>query len=758
MVEGVTILRGTLGLRWREDWPLQGEAPDLAVHDLPHAASGTEWWWFHAQLHDGQREFGLSFQFMRHQAPNVDGGVLRSHSLYWFRSDATTRTRGGETWLDDTSRELSRLLTLSDDFMDPRIREAWSEALARQLPGPDRLLPRPVRVGEHGLDLDFGGVGTLRKDADGTYVVEADGEHSGFSLRMSALKPAAQQSAGGAKLGGLYSFIVPRLEVEGTYRQGELTTTVSGEGWYEHALGDAWYRPTEAQDATDLGWTYCGLRLDNGWDIAAISMTRTDITTGHATAAGDGAVLCPPKGGRVEAAFELRGGRPWTSLATLNTYNTEYDLLIPEHDACLRVRAWFPEQEIRSLIFTTGILEAHVSVEGTMGGRPVNGHGIVEVFTSNRIGDFERYITRTRDITRQELDRLYPGEPRRAELLGVAGSEDCPERLDELVAADLHSSLVRPLRHAAAGLGKSWRAYVAAAAIELFGVSSEPYRPLLGATEILHTGNLIIDDVEDRSPVRRGRPAVHTVFGDAVAINAGTAAYFVFDRVLRDILPDDDRLRLRVYQVYLQVLRAGHAGQGIDIASHRAAMDTAVATGDPAPVLRRVRTAHRLKTGVPVRGLGQMGAVIARATEEQISALGDYCEAIGLAYQISDDVMDLRGVTAPTGSGERVMTKHTAEDLRAGKVTMPLAHAVGLLPGSRMREVWHAVRDGAADHATAVEIALMLEEHGAVQACMDEARQVVDRAWKPLQEVAPCTYHSIMFGALGAYAARRERE
>ncbi|WP_078859574.1 polyprenyl synthetase family protein [Streptomyces rubellomurinus] len=615
-----------------------------------------------------------------------------------------------------------------------------------------------MRVGSVGLDLDFGGVTALRKAPDGSFVVEADGELSGFSLRMKPVKPTVEQFVNPTRVGPLSTYCVPRMDVAGTFRSGGTSVAVRGQGWYERAFGDVQVGTSAPACGADLRRTHLGLTLDNGWDIATDCFTETDLTSGRSALSHQALMLCSPSGERFEAPFDLRGTDPWTSLATLNTYDTAYDLDIPEYDTHLRVRAWFPEQEIRSLIFVSGILQAQVSVDGTMAGRPVRGHGIAEVLPANRIGDFERYVTRVRNVTRTEIDRLYPSRPLRSDLVSLAGSEDRPERLDELVTDDLHACLVEPIRHATAGLGRSWRSYVAAAAIELFGVSSEPYRSLLGAVEILHTGNLVIDDVEDRSAVRRGRPAVHTVFGEPVAVNAGTSAYFVLHRVLREILPDDDRLRLRVYDLYLQVLRAGHAGQAIDIAGHRTAMDHAVASGDAEPLLRRIRTAHRLKTGVPVRGLGQIGAVIARADEHQISALGDYCEAIGLAYQISDDVMDLQGVTAPNDAEGRTPTKHTAEDLRAGKATMPLAHAVGLLPRARMRDLWHTVRDGGVDAATARRIAHTLKDCGAVHACVEEARQEIDTAWKPLQDLVPCSYHSIMFAALGSYAARREHE
>ncbi|HWO68165.1 MAG TPA: polyprenyl synthetase family protein, partial [Umezawaea sp.] len=306
--------------------------------------------------------------------------------------------------------------------------------------------------------------------------------------------------------------------------------------------------------------------------------------------------------------------------------------------------------------------------------------------------------------------------------------------------------------------GRGWRTFATCAATEMFGVASDPYTPLLGVVELVHSGNLVVDDVEDGSPLRRGVPAAHVVHGVAAAVNAGTAAYFALDRVVPRILPDDDRLRLRVYQTFLRSVRAGHVGQGVDIAGHRAAMDYAVATGDGRALLDGVRGVLRFKTGMPARAFAEIGALIAGADDERVAAVGDYFEAVGLAYQITDDLMDLGGVTGPAASGAVRATKHVGEDLRAGKVTMPLAHAVGLLPPDRLAAVWTAVRDGRADHATVRGIAGELVECGAVRACHEEARSHVDTAWAALEPLVPNTFTKVVVRALGHYAAQRERE
>ncbi|WP_047871616.1 polyprenyl synthetase family protein [Nocardiopsis sp. RV163] len=748
-----------------------GTARPGAGPDAPDPRGGPERLRFALRLVDGADEYGLVFCFAR-LGGAAEGGA-EAHQAVWYAADRRARVHGGESWVDQGCVDAVRALVGADRVTDPRVRRALLDALSQgRLPEPDRLLPRAARWREEPLDLDAGGVVYMRGDGRGGFLVEARGEESGFRLRLSPAGDSASGCGGhpreradtsGARTahGSAAPGREPRdpeavsLEAAGVLRLRDRSVRVTGRGWHEHTSGGGLL---PARDGRDASWSRARVRLDNGWELTVHRAGGADTPGETPPACGATAVLSSPDGERVEAPATLLGLRPWTSLTTLNTYPTACDVEVPLLELRLRATAWFPRQEAVSVTAPCGRLEAHADAEGTMGGRPVRGHGLWEVFPDTRIEDFERHVTRVRAVTRQEIDRLYPAEPDARSLTELAGTEHRPERLDGAVLEDLHASLVGPVRHTTAGLGRSWRSYVSTAAVELFGVDSEPYRPLLAAAELLHTGSLIVDDVEDRSPLRRGRPAAHVLFGEAVAVNAGTAAYFALDRVLNRVLPDDAALRLRVYQVYLRVLRAGHGGQAIDIAGHRAAMDEAVETGDAEALLRRVRSGHWLKTAAPVRGLAEIGALVAGAREEQFRALGEYFDAVGLAYQISDDVMDLRGLTAPAEGGGRSATKHTAEDLRAGKVTMPLAHAVALLPPRRVRELWYAVRDGDADEATVAAAAASLEECGAVAACTGEARDLVERTWKPLRDLVPCTWASVMMDALGAYAARRERE
>src|SRR5207247_10518174 len=128
---------------------------------------------------------------------------------------------------------------------------------------------------------------------------------------------------------------------------------------------------------------------------------------------------------------------------------------------------------------------------------------------------------------------------------------------------------------------------------------------------------------QDHSEVRRGGPAAHITFGEPLAINAGTASYFITQRLLHtDAVSTQAKLRL--YDLYFEVMRAGHAGQALDLDGLHAMLPGVADSGDSRLLESRVLATHRLKAGVPAGCLARMGAVAGGGSEAQIEAVGAF--------------------------------------------------------------------------------------------------------------------------------------
>lgn len=629
-----------------------------------------------------------------------------------------------------------REATAADTVMDHRVRTALLEALADGTPVlPDRLLPGPVQVSADGSIIDAGGVGVLHCAADGAYRLALSGRQgTRVELRLVPDKPALPYGGASQSQG----FALPRCTVSGSVLlAGEpaVSVSVSGSAWHEQYAG-----PVAARGE---GWSRLMMSLDNGWDIVV------------GQAAGAVRVMASAPDGAPLMAAEpvLMASDSWLSFSTLSSYPSRWELRLPEADARLTVVADPAGQEVATMTSGShGQLCVAARVSGTMAGGAVSGDAWVEVVPQQRLSDLEEHVGQLRELTRHEVARLYPDRPSTAATASLMGG--CGTALDGVPDEVIHDTMIRPVRHLTDAAGRGWRTYVCCAALELLGVSSAPYTSMLAAVEVIHSANLAIDDVQDGSLYRRGVPAVHTVFGAAATINAGTAAYFALDRVADEILPDDDAVRLRFYRLYVGMLRAAHGGQAIDLHGHTDAMDEAVATGDAAGLLARIRAAHRFKSGLPARAFGEVGALIARADEQQTAAIGQYFEAVGTAYQYTDDILDLLGATAAPGRTR----KHTGEDLRAGKVTLPLAHAVALMPSHRTTSLWKSVRDGDVPQDIVREAATDLIRCGAVQACYAEAEALVEDAWRRLDPLIPASVTKVIVRALGTHAALREPE
>ncbi|MFJ3582762.1 polyprenyl synthetase family protein [Streptomyces sp. NPDC090127] len=333
---------------------------------------------------------------------------------------------------------------------------------------------------------------------------------------------------------------------------------------------------------------------------------------------------------------------------------------------------------------------------------------------------------RTPQWLERDIDHLYPALPHpeaTGDLLASARTQTLLPGTAQRLQPRLHAALIAPVRHTVDHGGRRWRPRLAAGVIDALGVDSRPYGALWAACELLHTGSLIIDDIQDAATLRRGHPSAHLVHGTATAINAGTTAYFTMHRAIRRTLPDDPSLRAAVYDAYLDALQAAHTGQALDLQGHHEEMATALETGDTRVLRQLVTLTHQLKSGAPVAAAFRIAALVAAADPEQCDALAALGAAVGTAYQIADDVADLRGVTS-----QDALTKRVAEDLLNAKVTYPLIHAVTYLPRDEARHLWHQVRSGL-DRDGAARAARRITDCGALEQCAQEADQMVRGAW-----------------------------
>jgi len=211
----------------------------------------------------------------------------------------------------------------------------------------------------------------------------------------------------------------------------------------------------------------------------------------------------------------------------------------------------------------------------------------------------------------------------------------------------------------------------------------------------------------------------------------------------------------QIYDFYFAALRAGHAGQGLDISGLDYLMDgqnNVIDSGDAALAESRIIAIHRLKTAVPAASLARMGAVVGGGTPAQVEAVGLYYESVGIAFQIMDDVLNLRGIYS--GKADKtagLQLKNLGEDITAGKVTIPVVKAIGLLPRAEMRKLWEVIKSKPADRSTIDACIATLESCGAIDACVEQAERLIDDSFAELDKHVPDSFSKLMLRAFGHF-------
>ena len=236
------------------------------------------------------------------------------------------------------------------------------------------------------------------------------------------------------------------------------------------------------------------------------------------------------------------------------------------------------------------------------------------------------------------------------------------------------------MRYSVTAGGKRLRPVLCLASAEAVGGRRELAMPAACALELIHTYSLVHDDLPamDDDTMRRGRPALHVVAGEGMAILAGdgllTEAFSLLARAPRTTDADVIARKLRV--VALVAAAAGPigmvGGQAVDL---HANVSEPIGHDTPPVDADALRAMHAKKTGALIRASAVAGALMGGADDDTIRHIDAAATELGLAFQIVDDILDVEGASVHLG-------KTAGKDVAAGKPTYPALY--GLEPARRM--------------------------------------------------------------------------
>jgi geranylgeranyl diphosphate synthase type I len=207
--------------------------------------------------------------------------------------------------------------------------------------------------------------------------------------------------------------------------------------------------------------------------------------------------------------------------------------------------------------------------------------------------------------------------------------------------------------------GKRFRPALTFLACECVGGTKNDALGAAASVEVLHNMTLVHDDIEDRSELRRGKPCIHRIYGIPTAINAGDAMLIkVFEIANASKIPQD-----RCHQLVEHVAERAYEitwGQAFEFNMWK----RRIFTEDE--VVRLLKC----KTGALTRLSTEAGAIAGGAPQEQVNALANFGETVGIAFQIVDDILNVTGNVRDYG-------KEIGGDIREGKKTIIAAHLLG---------------------------------------------------------------------------------
>jgi octaprenyl-diphosphate synthase len=231
----------------------------------------------------------------------------------------------------------------------------------------------------------------------------------------------------------------------------------------------------------------------------------------------------------------------------------------------------------------------------------------------------------------------------------------------------------------------------------------------LGAVvEIIHTATLVHDDIIDDAKTRRGRPAANTQWGNSKCVLAGDWLYMQAFKIAvqeRNFRILDTLIELTQQMVEGELLQIEKLGKLITLDEH---FDL---------IFR--------KTACLFSVCMRLGAILGGATPEQEAALGKYGHDLGMAFQIVDDVLDLT-------ASEEVLGKPVASDLREGKVTMAVIHALERCAAEERGKIEKILKDRAFNGVTHADILAILQRYGSLEEATSRAAQYAESARKSI--------------------------
>ena len=288
----------------------------------------------------------------------------------------------------------------------------------------------------------------------------------------------------------------------------------------------------------------------------------------------------------------------------------------------------------------------------------------------------------------------------------------------------VEESLIKPIWNFISRGGKRWRPILFLLVTEAVGGNIEKVKDFVVIPELAHEGSIIEDDIEDQSELRRGKPCLHRIFGEDIALNAGNFLYFLpLLALIKNRKKFKPEILVKAYETYIQEMINIHLGQGTDIFWHKGKVKKI----DEKEYLQMCA----FKTGCLSRMAAKLAVVLLKGDEKLAKVVGRVAETVGVAFQIQDDILDI----SLAGKEREKFGKSFGNDIKEGKRTLMVINTLKKATKKdkkRLIEILNKHTDDLEERKEAIEI---IKKYDSIEYAKKVAKKIMREAWEEADRV-----------------------
>jgi geranylgeranyl diphosphate synthase, type I len=294
--------------------------------------------------------------------------------------------------------------------------------------------------------------------------------------------------------------------------------------------------------------------------------------------------------------------------------------------------------------------------------------------------------------------------------------------------------------------GKRWRPALFLLICEALGQKGDFCLDFSIIPEVIHNGTLVIDDIEDSSEVRRGKPCTYKIYQLDIAVNAGNAMYYLpLLPLMANKTEISAEMQRDVYEVYVQEMINLSMGQAMDIAWHRG-----IANADALSEEDYLQMCA-YKTGTLARMAAKMAAVLSGAEPKLVEKLGRFAESIGVAFQMQDDILDLTGEEFAKSKG------CVGGDISEGKRSLLVIYTLNLANPADKKRLIEILDMHTSDQKLRNEAIALMQKYGAMEYVKQTAEKMVTESWSQAEKLLPTPEAKEKLKAFAEFLIKRNK-